>query len=83
MLNFGRGCLAYGANLVHSSHTVPRGIFWEDWRPRKCDERLSLLVPDERIELPTNGLQNRTSAGTRTYSKPDPACSLKSSASRT
>jgi hypothetical protein len=31
------------------------------WRPIKCKKPLVLLVPVERIELPTFGLQNRCS----------------------
>jgi hypothetical protein len=43
--------------LLQSSHTAPRAVFWEDWHPQKCKKCLILLVPGERIELPTNGLQ--------------------------
>jgi hypothetical protein len=46
---------------LQSSHTVPKSDFWEDWRSQKCKKCLILLVPGERIELPTNGLQNRCS----------------------
>jgi hypothetical protein len=44
-----------------SSHGLPDRIFWEDYNYKKCTKCLILLVPVERIELPTFGLQNRCS----------------------
>jgi hypothetical protein len=48
---------------------APNRNFWKAATPRKCEKFLIYMVPGERIELPTNGLQNRCSTAelTRQY----------------
>ena len=48
-------------DLLHFSHRLPNRNFWEDWPALNYKKCLILSVPGERIELPTNGLQNRCS----------------------
>jgi hypothetical protein len=48
-------------DLLPSSHRLPGRDFWEDLAPVVLLKPLISLVPGERFELPTNGLQNRCS----------------------
>jgi hypothetical protein len=43
------------------SHGLPDLVFWEDFASEDRHKLLISLVPVERIELPTFGLQNRCS----------------------
>jgi hypothetical protein len=55
------GVVSVFLHLLQSSHTLPDRDFWEDYGRQNSPKPLILLVPGERIELPTNGLQNRCS----------------------
>jgi hypothetical protein len=56
--------------LLRSSHRLPIIDFWEDATRYQCKKCPILLVPGERIELPTNGLQNRCSTAELTRQGP-------------
>ena len=47
--------------VLQSSHRLPNALFWKIAAPNNCTKPLISLVPGERFELPTNGLQNRCS----------------------
>ena len=75
----GGGRAARGSGASHQAQArrkkkrlpmvFPGSIFWEDEAGKIQSKSLILLVPGERIELPTNGLQNRCSTAelTRHY----------------